>query len=272
MNGAYRMECRVLGGLEVLDNGFATTPTAPKLRSTLAMLLVHHNRTVSRTTMIDELWPSNPPATAVMSLNTYVYQLRRLLARGPSQWSNVLLTKPGGYEMAIPPESLDLSVFESTVVAGRRDAAAGRLTDASSHLRRALALPRGSVLAGLDKGPLLSGIAARLDEDILDTIALRIEIDLQLGRHRELIGELRGLVAEYPMNEDLYAKLIVALYRSERRWVALDTYQKLRQSLRHQFGMDPSPRLQRLHQDMLTDAPSLLTSTAAGVLVPAGMH
>ncbi len=260
------MEYGLLGTLQVLDQGVVVTPTAPKLRSTLAMLIVNHNRTISRTTLIDEIWPEDPPLTAMETLNTYVYQIRKLLARGPSRRSDLVSTKPGGYELLIDPASLDLSLFENAMAVGRREFAAGRLAEASGELRQALALRRGPVLGELEMGPLLDGIANRIEEDILDAIALRIEIDLRMGRHRELIGELCALVAQYPMNEDFHAKLIVAQYRSERRSAALETYQRLREALRQQFGIDPSPRLKRLLQDILSDAPSLHDTEIAGVL------
>lgn len=252
------MEYRILGALEVLDGGATVTPTAPKILRTLAMLLVNHNRTVSRSTMIDEIWPVDPPVTAVMTLNTYIYQLRRILGLGSSREAGALLTKPGGYELIIAPESLDLGVFDSAVAMGRCEFAAGQLTEASSQLRSALRLRRGPVLSGLEKGPLLSGITARVEEDTLDATELRVEIDIRLGRHREVIGELRALIAQYGVNEDLYSLLMLALYRSDRRWEALKAYDELRRSLRKQFGIDPSQRLQRLHQNLLSDAPCLL--------------
>ncbi|MGH3646418.1 MAG: AfsR/SARP family transcriptional regulator [Micromonosporaceae bacterium] len=253
------MEYRVLGSLEILDEDVPITPTAPKLQSIFAILLVNHNRTISRNAMIDELWPAKPPATATMTLNTYVCQLRKLLARGPSNRTDLVRSRPGGYEVVLAAENLDLTVFESAVAAGRHELAEGRLVEASCQLRRALLLRRGPVLAGVDKGPMLAGIAARIEEDALDATALRIETDLRLGRHRELIGELRALVAQHPLNEDLHAKLILALYRSERRSVALETYQRLRQALRSNVGIDPSPGLKRLHQQLLADSPSLLS-------------
>jgi DNA-binding SARP family transcriptional activator len=260
------MKYEILGTLQVLDGDVQVAPSAPKLQSTLAMLVVHHNKLVSRTTLIDDIWPVTPPESAMLTLNSYIYQVRRLLASGPSGHSDVLNTRRGGYELIVPPENIDLSEFENRVASGRSHFAAGRFEDASCQLRSALQLRRGPVLAGVEKGPLLAGIAARIEEDTLDAISLRIEIDLRLGRHRELIGELSGLVSQYPMNEDLYAKLMVSLYRSDRRSVALETYQRLRRSLGDHFGIDPSPRLKRLHQDILSDAPSLLEPASAGVL------
>lgn len=260
------MEYGVIGTLQVIDQGVAITPTAAKLRSTLAMLIVNHDRTVSRATMIDEIWPENPPTTAMETLNSYVYQLRKLLARGPSRRSDLLTTKPGGYEIALTPDQLDLSVFESAMAVGRREFAAGRLTEASCQLRQALQLRRGPVLGDVDMGPLLEGMATRIEEDVLDAIALRIEIDLRMGRHRELIGELSALTTRHPTNEDFHGKLIVAQYRSERRSAALETYQRLRASLSRQFGIDPSPRLKKLFQDVLSDNPSLHDPESAGVL------
>lgn len=260
------MEFGVLGTLRVVDDGVVVTPTASKLRSTLAMLIANHNRTISQTMMIDEIWPENPPATVMETLRTYVYQLRKVLARGPSARCDLVATRPGGYELMIEPDSLDLSVFENAMAQGRREFAAGRLAEASCQLRTALQLRRGPVLGDVGAGPLLGGIAARIEEDLLDAVAMRIEIDLRLGRHRELIGELAGLVTQFPTNEDFHAKLIVAQYRSERRSAALETYQRLRTSLSHEFGIDPSPRLKRLLQDILADAPSLQARETTGVL------
>lgn len=260
------MEYGVLGTLQVTDQGVVVAPTARKLRSTLAMLIVNHNRTVSRTLMVDEIWPDDPPLTAMETLNTYVYQIRKLLARGPSGRSDLISTKPGGYELVVDPADVDLCVFEAAMANGRREFASGRLAEASSQLRQALALRRGPVLGELDMGPLLEGIANRIEEDILDAIALRIEIDLRMGRHRELIGELSALVTRHPMNEDFHAKLIVAQYRSDRRSAALESYQRLRDTLSEQFGIDPSPRLKRLLQDILSDAPSLHDHETVGVL------
>jgi len=100
------------------------------------MLIVNHNRTISRTTLIDEIWPEDPPLTAMETLNTYVYQIRKLLARGPSRRSDLVSTKPGGYELLIDPASLDLSLFENAMAVGRREFAAGRLAEASGELGR----------------------------------------------------------------------------------------------------------------------------------------
>lgn len=259
------MRYRLLGALEVVDQESVITPTAPKQRTVLAMLLINHDRDVSRTTLIDEIWPVNPPTTAMMTLNTYVYQLRKVLAQGPSGDADLVRTKPGGYQVSLDAQCLDLSLFESMVAAGRRDFAAGRFAEANCSLRAALQLCTGPVLSGLDKGPRLAAVAARVEEDALDALALRIEIDLNLGRHRELIGELSALVTRYPANEDFHAKLMVALYRSDRRLVALETYQRLRRSLNHNYGVDPSLRLRRLHQDILADAPRLFAPTDAPV-------
>lgn len=260
------MEYRILGALEVLADGMTITPTAPKILSTLAMLLVNHNTTVSRDAIIDEIWPADPPVTAPMTLNTYIYQLRRLIGVGPSSRADTLVTKPGGYELVIAEGSLDLVRFESAVTRGRREFDAGRMEEASCELRQALQLRRGPALAALEKGPILAGMAARIEEDVIEALGMRMKIDLQLGRHRELIGELRALIAQYPLNEDLYLMLMLALYRSDRRWDALKTYLGLCRSLRQQYGIDPSPRLQQLHQAILSDAPSLYSSDGLRVV------
>lgn len=269
------MKFNVLGPLQVADGATMLTPTAPKLRTVLSLLIVNYRRVVPIDTLVEEIWLENPPVSAVTTLQTYVYQLRRAFARHP--WVNVddvLLTRPLGYEAAIDPDDIDLHVFERQARLGREQLQAGQVEAAAQSLHSALDSWQGAALADVRRGPLLEALATYLDESMLEVLVLRIEADLQLGRHRELISELRQLTAQHPLYEDLYAKLMVALYRSNWRSAALATYHDLRRTLDEELGLAPSPGLQRLHHEILSDMPSLqyipeprTTATATATLV-----
>jgi DNA-binding SARP family transcriptional activator len=247
---------RVLGTFEIAEGDRPLTPTAPKLRTVMALLALHRNRVVSVESLIEEIWSSGPPASAQTTLQTYIYQLRKLFATVPRA-NELLLTKPLGYTAAIKAEDLDSCEFARLVDAGRAALDERRPSEASRLLREAVGLRRGPILADIQRGPLLEAHAAQLEEAVLQALTLRIEADIQLGTHAELIGELRALVSTYPLYEDIRAKLMVVLYRANRRSAALQVYHDLRTRLDEELGLDPSPALQRLHQDVLVDDPSL---------------
>ncbi|MFC7384852.1 AfsR/SARP family transcriptional regulator [Sphaerisporangium rhizosphaerae] len=248
------MEFRVLGSLQVVDGGADLTPSAAKVRAVLAMLVLRHNQIVSTRELIDELWGERPPATALPTLHTYVYKLRKMLGTGGPA---TVVTQTYGYLLATAPETIDVYRFERLVADGwnaleREDAA-----HATEALSQALALWRGPALANLAAGELLSAQITRLEESRLRALQLRLDADLRLGRHRELISELKELIAIHPLNEDFYAKLMTALYQAGRRGEALEVYQNLRQVLVGQLGLEPSPALCRLQQRLLSANPGL---------------
>ncbi|MDQ0762617.1 AfsR/SARP family transcriptional regulator [Streptomyces canus] len=249
------MNFRLLGPFEILHEGRDITPTAPKLRAALALLLASHNRVVPTPALIEEIWSDDPPNGYTATVHTYIYQLRKLLHGNEN--TDCLVTTPIGYRADIAPEALDLCEFERLSLSGRQAFEAGDMTRASQLLHEALVLRRGGVLTGVRRGPLLEAQAARLEENLLRALLLRIDADLRLGRHGELVGELRELVIEYPMHEELNAKLMLALYRCDRRSAALQVYHDVRHALRDELGIVPSPNLQRIHQDILMDAPVL---------------
>jgi DNA-binding SARP family transcriptional activator len=248
------MEFRVLGSLQVVDDSSDLTPSAAKVRAVLAMLVLRHNQIVSTRELIDELWGERPPATALPTLHTYVYKLRKMLGTGgPS----AVVTKPYGYLLATAPETIDVYRFERLVADGWSALERDEPEHATETLSQALALWRGPALANLAAGELLSAQITRLEESRLRALQLRLEADLRLGRHRELISELKELIATYPLNEDFYAKLMTALYQSARRGEALEVYQNLRHVLVGQLGLEPSPALCRLQQRLLSANPGL---------------
>jgi DNA-binding SARP family transcriptional activator len=248
------MEFRVLGSLQVVDDTSDLTPSAAKVRAVLAMLVLRHNQIVSTRELIDELWGERPPATALPTLHTYVYKLRKMLGtNGPA----TVVTKPYGYLLATSPETIDVYRFERLVADGWSALERDDPEHATETLTQALALWRGPALANLAAGELLSAQITRLEESRLRALQLRLEADLRLGRHRELISELKELIATYPLNEDFYAKLMTALYQVGRRGEALEVYQNLRHILVGQLGLEPSPALCRLQQRLLSANPGL---------------
>lgn len=241
---------RVLGPLEVVDGEEICTPTPPKVRRVLALLLLRANQVVPMEALIEELWAECPPVSAVATAQTYIYQLRKALDPRMSgqQW---LVTKPPGYLMRVANSQLDAYRFETLSRQGRLLLDEGRPADAAHLLRQALDLWNGPSLINVATGRLLESHVVHLDEQYARTLELRIHADALLGRHRELVGELRSLVATHPLNEWLHGQLIVALSRSGRRGEALRAYQQLRDVLNDQLGLDPQPQLQRLQRDVL---------------------
>ncbi len=243
----------VLGPVEVFHRGRLCTPTAPKVRGVLALLLMRANRLVETSALIEELWGDRPPQSAVTTTQTYIYHLRKLFAReiGP-EGERIFVTRPPGYLVEIGAGQLDMHVFEHQVEQGRNLLATGRPAEAAQLLAQALRLWRGPALANVAVGQLLEGSVANLEEQRLQATQLRIEACLQLGRHRELIAEMRTLVAQHPLNEWFHAKLILALSRSGRRSESLAVYQHLRHTLDQELGLSPSQELQRLQHEVLT--------------------
>ncbi|GIF00340.1 AfsR/SARP family transcriptional regulator [Paractinoplanes rishiriensis] len=242
------MEFRILGPLEVAVDGRLLDLGRPKQRAVLGVLLLRAGTVVSLEHLVDELWGEDPPAQAVASLQAYVSHLRRLLK------PDLLLSQPPGYRLAIGPGDLDATRFERLAAHGRLLLDAGEPDRAAETLRRALALWRGDVLDGLEIAP---GERARLDGMRLAALEDRITADLTLGRHAAVADELRRLVAAHPYRENLRALQMRALYRSGRQAEALDVYQETRRLLDAELGIEPSPSLSHLHQQILGHAPEL---------------
>ncbi|MEV0844578.1 AfsR/SARP family transcriptional regulator [Streptomyces sp. NPDC049954] len=247
--GALRV--RVLGPLEVRAQGEDRTPTAPMARRVLAVLLLNANRLVSNSTLIEELWETDPPRLARKTVQTYVYQLRKAL-HCPVHPCERIRTGPNGYRIDLRPGELDLWEFEHGVRRARAALSEGDPRTAATLLREALALWRGEPYAGLETGPLLSAQLPPLADLRLSALESRITADLHLGRHRALTGELRQLTADHPLNEEFTAYLMTAAHRSGQRATALEAFARLRRRLVDELGIEPSEHLQRLQQEVLT--------------------
>lgn len=247
------MQFNVLGALEMAHEGKFCTPTAPKVRWVLALLVAHANRILSIDALIEELWGDQPPRSAITTTQTYIYQLRRCMEREgmAADAGEILQTRPPGYLLRIQPESVDAYQFEQLTSQGRALLEAGDALNAAQRLREALNLWRGPAMANVTVGRLLEAHVAHLNEQRVRALELRIEADRRLGRHRELIPELRSLVIADPLNEWIHGQLIDALSRAGRRGEALRAYQSLRNMLKEELGLEPSAELQRLQYQVL---------------------
>ena len=262
LNPGEGMDVRILGPLCLRHGTAHGRLTAAKPRKVLALLLVHADQVAPVGTLARELWRDRPPASASTTLQTYVLQVRRmlrdLLAVDAAQVaSEVLVTCSGGYEFRLGDGVLDLHAFERLSTAGRRALASGDNVYAARALADALALWRGPALVDVPAGPLLAVEVRRLEEDRLTAVQQRIEADLRLDRHHDVLSELTGLAAQYPLHENLNAQYMLALYRAGRRTDALQAYHRLRTVLVGELGLEPSPQIQRLQQAILTGDPEL---------------
>ena len=231
------MDFRILGPLEVVEDGHTVDVGAAKQRALLAVLLLSANRVVSRDQLIEALWGERAPGTAQKALGVYVSQLRKALGR------ERIRTRAPGYELRVEPGELDLDRFEQLAAAG--------------DLEGALRLWRGPPLADFAYEPFAQSEIARLSERRLALLEERIERDLASGRHAALVGELEALVREHPVRERLRAQLMLALYRSGRQAEALDVYQAGRRLLADELGLEPGAELRELQRAILAQDPSL---------------
>jgi DNA-binding SARP family transcriptional activator len=254
------MEFRILGPLEVCAEGGRTLDLAGKQRALLAVLLLHANEAVSTDRLTDALWGEEPPETAGKALQVYVSRMRKLL--GP-EGDRLLVTRSPGYALDLDGHELDLHLFERLRDDAGRAMAAGDPGSAAAKLRDALSLWRGPPLADFAFEPFAQGEIARLEELRLTALGERIDADLALGRHADLVGELEALVAENPLRERVRAQLMLALYRARRQAEALDAYQAARRALVDELGIEPSPELQELERRILRQDPSLDIEAAA---------
>ena len=258
---AGKIEFRVLGPLEVRLDGAPRPLPAAKQRLLLGSLLLRANHVISAAELMDVVWGERPPAGARNTLRTYVMRLRQQL--GPSC---ALRTAQDGYVLDVPAGSLDATRFRDLLVAAR---AVDEPPTVWSLLTAALALWRGPVLADVPLDPLQHNEINRLEAERLDAREHRIDAGLTLGRHEELVPELRELADANPARERVWAQLMVALYRSGRRADALHVYREVYEYLSDELGVDPGAELLRVHQAVLSDHPSLRIPLEAKASVPA---
>ncbi|GAA2273944.1 MULTISPECIES: AfsR/SARP family transcriptional regulator [Kitasatospora] len=241
----------VLGPLAVTIDGVDATPTASKLRTLIALLALRRNSVVAIGSLINELWGEEPPVSAMATLQTYIYQLRRLLTTNGLNGKDVLVTKPVGYVLRLKRDELDVDIFRSLVEEARDHLQEGADEAALTVVTKALSMCGAAPLHDVSARELLESYIGQLGESVLQAVELRIEAKLRLGYHQELVAELKSLCAEHPYHENLHAKLMISLQRMGRRSEALVLYQTLRRNLRDELGIDPSASLQELQNKLL---------------------
>ena len=239
------MELRLLGPFEALLDGAPLAVGGGKQRALLALLALNTGQAVSMERLVDELWGDSVPETAHKMVQIYVSQLRKVLP------PTALETRAPGYRLALESEAVDSHRFERLLGDGRRSLAAGRPGEAASTLRDGLALWRGPALAEFGSEPFAVVEGGRLEELRLAALEERVEADLALGRHADLVGELEALVARHPLRERVRGQQMLALYRSGRQAEALAAYQQARVVLDAELGIQPSASLRELERRIL---------------------
>ena len=253
------MEFRILGPLEAWQAGRLISLGGPKQRALLAVLLINANRVVPTERLIALIWGEDAPETAGATLQVTISNLRKILepqhARGLLY--EVLVSQPAGYMLRLASDQLDSARFEMLAAGGRQALVEGNALVAAETFRQGLALWRGAALSDFSTDRFALAESTRLNEMMLETLEGRIEADLALGRHAELVGELESLLLKHPLRERLCAQLMLALYRYGRQADASDVYYKTRDALVEQQGMDPGTDLQSLFKAILNHDPSL---------------
>jgi DNA-binding SARP family transcriptional activator len=244
-HGEDEMEFRILGPLEVRDRDRPIPLPSGKQRALLALLILNANEPVSTERLVEELWGERAPATAAKVVQNHISQLRRVLQDG------LLVTRGSGYALRLDSDSLDVNCFEQRLGEGRRALDGGDARAASELLADALSLWRGPPLADFAFENFAQTEIARLEERRLAAVEERIEADLALGRHSDLVGELEALISKHPLRERLRGQLMLALYRSGRQSEALHVYQETRRALVDELGIEPGPALQQLERSIL---------------------
>jgi class 3 adenylate cyclase len=235
------LEYRLLGPLEASRSGDVLPLGGLKPRALLAILLLNANTVVSVDTLVDELWGDSPPGDARHTVQVFISRLRKVLGR------EAIASRAAGYVIPLRPDQLDLSRFHDLLAEART----APPEMASRLLRESLALFRGVPLADFTYEPFALSHIERIEETRLRAVESRVEADLELGRHAEVVPELEALARANPLREELRAQLMLALYRSGRQAEALGVYQDARRTLVDELGIDPSPKLQRLERAIL---------------------
>lgn len=248
-SGPVGVGVSVLGQFEVVVDGTPVRIPGAKERALLAVLALERGRTVSAERLASLLWPASPSGAGTASLRILVSRIRKVLA------ADVITTVRPGYRLDAQAQ-VDASDLEHLVADGRAALARGEAEDAAERFTAALALWRGDAVTEA-VADILPAEAAHLLELKVQAIEGRVEAELALGHHAELVGELARLTAEHPFRERLWAVRLVALYRSGRQAEALAAYQELRRRLADELGLTPSPELQTLERRLLEQSPDL---------------
>jgi DNA-binding SARP family transcriptional activator len=259
------MNFGLLGPLSIsTDEGKTVEIRGRKIRILAAVLLCHANQPVAAEALIDAIWGLTPPRQAAASLRVYVHHLRQAIGEARID------RRSEGYELLVRRDETDVDRFKKLVAEGREALAAQDAAKASDTFRDALALWRGPALAGFEGVDSLSAEAYKLEELRLDALEQRFEADLALGRHSEIIAELRALATQHPLRETIRVQLMRALVRGGRSAEAIAVFEETRRMLVDEFGLDPGPQLRELHLAILRDDPTLQSGAPAAAAAGTG--
>lgn len=247
------MQVRLLGSMEVTIQGRPVRLGGKRQRAVLALLLLHANRRVSRDRLIEEVWDGRPPPEAIQTLQSYVSRLRRLLGQDVQ-----ISARQGGYVIILPPAALDVERFRDLTGRGHGALRSAQYDEASRVLREALCLWRGEPLADLDDIAIVRGATREWNELHLTALSDRIEVDIEQGSAKTVIGELEALVRRHPYHEQFLALHMRALYLAGRQIEALAAYRRTRETLIGRYGIEPSEQLRTLERAILAQDPALL--------------
>jgi DNA-binding SARP family transcriptional activator len=263
------IDFRVLGPLEVVVDGNPVDLGGPRLRTLLALLIAAPGRPVRVSALVEGLWGQRPPQDADRTVRTYMSRLRKALpTASAASATDVILTRSPGYVLLPDPETIDAVRFERLAASGRQAFEAGRLREARERLLAALGLWRGAAFDEFGAVRALNAEALRLEQVRRNAVEDRIDVDLAAGRGRQLIAELEGLTALHPGNERLWGQLMLALYGAGRQSDALAAFRRARLLLVAQCGVEPSPVLTAIHQQILAQDRSLLAPHGMGAAAP----
>jgi DNA-binding SARP family transcriptional activator len=244
MSRGVDVRFQVLGPWEVTEAGRPVVIPAGRMRVLLASLMVSVGRSVPTDMLAEQVWPERMPARVRATVHTYVARLRRLLGH------DVIRTAPGGYQLAVPAESIDMWAFRELL---RQAGAAGPPDEELTLLRQALGLWRGRPFANMESSWLDREVVPRLGDEWFSATERRIDLEMRVDNPGNLVAELRDLVRTYPTRESLWLRLVDALHRCGRRAEALDAYQEVRGVLTDELGIEPGDALQQMHRGVLLD-------------------
>jgi DNA-binding SARP family transcriptional activator len=227
-------------------------PAAPKFRQVLALLAFRAGEVVPVRTLIDELWPDNPPRTATTTTQSYIYGLRKIvnsLANTELGKATIVTHRPG-YVLRLSRDHVDVHRLRISL-AQAREVMAAEPAKAGGILRRALARAPTMLLADLPLGPVLTTYADELREEVLAARQQYIAIEMEHGNPAAVVGELRALTAAYPLREPFAHHLMRALFVTNRRAEALQVFSTVRHTLNRELGIEPCAELNDLQQEVL---------------------
>ncbi|HZE66860.1 MAG TPA: BTAD domain-containing putative transcriptional regulator [Sporichthyaceae bacterium] len=251
--GSALIEFRMLGPLEAWRDGVRLELGGRKQRALLAALLIRANHMVPVERLIDDLWPNDPPARAVASIQVFISDLRRALEpdRARGEAATVLVTAAPGYRLVVDPDAVDALRFSRLAEQTRSALVSGDLPRAAQLAAAADACWSGPVLADVADSPFAAAEAALLVDARLGCLEDGVEADLALGRHAEVLAGLERRVAEHPLAERSRAQLMLALYRCGRQADSLTSYAAGRRVLAEDLGLEPGPALRGMHEAVL---------------------